>query len=648
LERFFGEFPPEKGKEKWMEEVLKDLKGKTYDKIWWKTWEGFDLEPYYKGADIENIVISDDCPGEFPYLRSAKPMGSENSWTICQEISDRDPAKAAKSAADALKAGAEGIELKLNCELTSGKAECKCKCDCSVENARGVVINSAADLNGIMKAAEGKACVNIEAGVASKEIFAILEGSIGNLKGSIDNDPLKELALNGEFAKGEEKRYEEFKYIFENAKKHPGFKGLVISNGHFHNAGATIVQKIAYLLSSAVFYKEKFAKDMSFDEFNKNIRLTYTVGQYYLLEIAGIRALRALWSNLAYAYDKATDVSPADIHAVTGLFNKTVYDPYVNMLRTTTEAMSAVAGGCSSLTVLPYNVCTGEADAFGMRIARNTQLVLKEESRFDKFIDPAKGSYYIEKATDEIAKAAWKLFAEIEAKGGMLEALKTGEIQSGLSEMKKKRLSNFSQRRDSLVGTNLVPNYEEVSVCADAGNKIEQKLDIFNSVLYKSEGLKIEKVRTFRLSEEFEKLRKITENHNKKTEKKLSVFLAPVGNLTMRKARASFSMGFLGAGGFGIIDNNGFKTADEAVKEALASKAQIVVICSSDEEYPTVAPQIASGIKAADQKIIVVLAGYPKEIIGDLKNAGVDEFIHLKADSVEIIKSIHKKLGVTE
>lgn len=616
MERFFEEFSPEKGKEKWMEEVLKDLKGKTYDKTWWKTWEGFDLEPYYKGSDVEDIVISDDCPGEFPYLRSAKPMEDENKWTVCQEISENNPAKAAEFTAEAVKAGCEGISLKLNFKPASD------------------------DLKGILDAAGPETEIKIEAGAASKEVFDMLEPELGNRKGSIDNDPLKELALNGELAKGEDHRYEEFRYIFEAAKKHSGFKGLVISNGHFHNAGATIVQKIAYLLSSAVFYKEKFASEMSFSEFNKNAGLSYTVGQYYLLEIAGIRALRALWSNLSYAYDKTSEVSPADIHAVTGLFNKTVYDPYVNMLRTTTEAMSAVVGGCNSLTLLPYNVCTGPADAFGMRIARNTQLILKEESRFDRFIDPSKGSYYIEKATDEIAKAAWKLFTEIEEKGGIFELLKKGEIQAELAELKKKRLSNFSLRRDSLVGTNLVPNYEEVSVFAHDGDKTEQKSDISNTG--------IDKVKQYRLAEEFEGLRKLTEKYNRKTGKKITVFLATLGNLTMRKARASFSMGFLSAGGFNIIENNGFKDADEAADAALESKAEIAVICSSDDEYPAVAPAIASKIKSADPEKVIVLAGYPKEIIDELKNAGVDEFIHMKADSVEVIKSIQKKLGVTE
>jgi methylmalonyl-CoA mutase len=645
LERFFGEFSSEKGKDKWMDEVLKDLKGKTYDKVWWKTWEGFDLEPYYKGADIENIVIPDDCPGEFPYLRSAKPLDTENSWIVCQEISQRNPKDAENAAAEAVKGGAECIDLKLNCELTSGKPDCGCKCSCRPEYTRGVVINTKDDLKGIIKAAKG-AGINIEAGVASKEIFSMIEPELDSMKGSIDNDPLKELALNGEFAKGEEARFKEAKYIFDKCSGHNDFKGMTVSGVHFHDAGATIVQKIAYMLSTAVFYKEKIAPEMSFADFNKNIRLSYGVGQYYLLEIAGLRALRMLWSNLSSAYGDTA--SAPDIHAVTGLFNKTVYDPYVNMLRTTTEAMSAAIGGCSSMTVLPYNVCIGEADSFASRIARNTQLVLKDEAKFDRFVDPAKGSYFIEKATDLIAKEAWTLFKKIESEGGIFEALKKGDIQKDLAELKKKRLSNFSMRKESLVGTNFVPNYSEKSVCFEKRQETVQKPDIFGCVLYGSGGVKTEKINLYRLSEEFEKLRKATEKFGEKSGRNVSAFLATLGNLTMRKARASFAMGYLGAGGFEIIDNNGFAEASEAASAALNSKAEIIVICSSDDEYPAVAPEIASKVKAGNPKAVIVLAGYPKEIVEDLRKTGVDEFIHLKSDSLETIRNIHAKLGITD
>ncbi|MBU4485446.1 MAG: acyl-CoA mutase large subunit family protein, partial [Candidatus Delongbacteria bacterium] len=643
------EFASDKTKNAWMEEVLKDLKGKTYDKIWWKTYEGFELEPYYKGFEIENINIAEDSPGEFPYIRSNKPVETENSWTVRQEISNSDPETAKDLIAEAIKGGAEGIDLKLNGGLTSGKPGCIRKCGCSKGYFRGIVINSKNDFTGLFNSVDNeKYSVNIEAGVASKEIFDMFKDTLkGDSKGSIDNDPLKELALNGEYAKGEVKRFEEMKSIFDACRKYPDFKGLVISNDHFHDSGSTIVQKVAYLLSTAVFYKEKIAPEISFSEFSKNIELSHSIGQYYLLEIAGLRALRLLWSNIAEAYDNSENVQPVDIHTKTGLFNKTAFDPYVNMLRTTTEAMSAITGGCNSLTVLPYNICVDEADSFSMRIARNTQLILRDEAHFDKFIDPSKGSYYIEKATDLIAKDAWKLFRLLEENGGIYEALKRGEIQRELNELKKKRLSNFSMRRDNLVGTNFVPNYAEKSVCTGKKENIpEQNSDIFSTELYKISDLKIENISLYRLSEEFEKHRKLTMRYNRENDKKVTAFMATVGNPAMRKARASFAAGYLAAGGFDIIDNTGFKDADEAVKEAFISKAEIIVICSSDDEYPQVAPEIASKIKSVRPGAVVILAGYPKDIIEDLKKAGVDEFIHLRSDSIETIKSIQTKLGI--
>lgn len=620
MEKLFKDFKACASKEAWMEEVLKDLKGKPYEKIWWKTYEGFELEPYYKGFEIENIKVKDDFPGKFPYLRSNKLSKKENSWTIRQEISCRDPKKVAEMIAEAIKGGVEGIDIKLNRELT--------KLLKSVNNS--------------------KIAVNIEAGIDSGYVFDNIKNLLNvKSKGSIDNDPLKELALNGEFAKGEKKRFDEMKKIFDACRDMPDFKGLVISNGHFHDSGATIVQKIAYLLSTAVFYKEKIAHNMTFSEFTKNIGVSHSVGQYYLLEIAGLRALRLLWSNLIMAYDKKDTNSPVDIHARTGLFNKTVYDPHVNMLRTTTEAMSAIIGGCNSLTVLPYDVCIGEPDAFSNRIARNTQLILKEEAHLDRFVDPSEGSYYIVKATDLIAKDAWKLFQKIEAEGGIFEALKKGDIQKELDELKTKRLSNFSMRKDNLVGTNHVPNPSEVSVCRSKEETVpEQKAGAFSGEMSKKSDVKITRIKPYRLSEEFEKHRKLTEKYNSENNKKVTAFMATIGNLTMRKARASFSSAYLAAGGFNIIDNNGFKDADEAVKEAFKSKAEIVVICSSDEEYSSVAPEIASKIKSVSPGVFVILAGYPTEIVESLKKSGVDEFIHMKSDSIATIKKIQTRLGI--
>ncbi|MCK4979795.1 MAG: hypothetical protein KAS62_05330, partial [Candidatus Delongbacteria bacterium] len=376
-------------------------------------------------------------------------------------ISNADPKVAVKFTEEALSKGAVAIDLILHTKLRKGFAKCKCAGgDCDPTILKGMVVNSEQDIKNIVTAV-GEKGLNITAGVVSKQIFSMIKDNT-ELYGSIDNDPLKELALCGSFALGEEKRFSEMKDIFEETLKMPRFKGIDISNDHYHNSGATIVQKIAYLLSSAVYYKDRIAQGISIDDFSDNVVLSYSIGQNYLMEIAGLRALRLLWSNIVKVYDESSETK-IRIHARTGVINKTKYDAHVNILRTTTEAMSAVIGGCNSLTVLPYDIAINEPDSFSMRIARNTELILGEEAHFDKYIDPAAGSYYIEKLTDSISQEAWKLFQEIEDQGGMLEAIKKGLIQGQINEVKNKRIKKLTSRQDNLVGTNHVPNNSEVA-----------------------------------------------------------------------------------------------------------------------------------------------------------------------------------------
>ena len=326
------------------------------------------------------------------------------------------------------------------------------------------------------------------------------------------------------------------------------------------------------------------------------------------------------------------------------MINKTKYDAHVNILRTSTEAMSAVIGGCNSLTVLPYDMAINEPDSFSMRIARNTELILGEEAHFDKYIDPAAGSYYIEKLTDSISQEAWKLFQEIEENGGMLEALKKNAIQGQINEVKNKRIKKLTSRQDNLVGTNHVPNNSEEAPIERKTTPVEQNNDMLMD-FYKDEAeYTVEKLKPFRVSKIFETMRASTEKFNKANGKKITAFMATMGNLTMRKARASFSMGFLGAAGFEMIDNNGFANVDEAVAEGISSGSEIMVICASDDDYKEIAADFTKKIKAKNSNIVVILAGYPKELIEPLKEAGVDEFIHVRSDSIEVLSSIQNKL----
>jgi len=301
------------------------------------------------------------------------------------------------------------------------------------------------------------------------------------------------------------------------------------------------------------------------------------------------------------------------------------------MLRTQTEAMSATLGGADSLTVQPFDTIYKDSDVFSERIARNQQLLLKEESHFDKVTDPSAGSYYIENLTDNIAKQAWALFVEVEDKGGYLEALKEGFVQAKVSEVADKRKKAIATRRENLLGTNQFPNGNE-TVAEVAGNASSC------STKCCSGDQVITPIVKFRGAEEFEALRLTTE----KAEKTPKVFMLTYGNLNMRLARSQFSANFFECAGYDTIDNNGFVTVEEGVEAAKAAKADIIVLCSSDDEYVDAAP---AAFKAINGEAIFVVAGAPK-CADDLKAKGITNFVNVRSNVLETLQGFSKELGL--
>jgi methylmalonyl-CoA mutase len=339
-----------------------------------------------------------------------------------------------------------------------------------------------------------------------------------------------------------------------------------------------------------------------------------------------------LWAKIVEAYEpKNKEVAKMNIHAVTSKWNQTIYDPYVNMLRGTTESMSAILSGIDSLTVTPYDVPFEKPTDFAERIARNTQIILKEESYFDKVVDPAGGSYYIENLTASIAEHAWNLFKDTENQGGYIEAFKAGFIQEKVNETANKRNHNIASRKEVILGVNQYPNAsEKMDAKYDAGTIITQ--------VHKRDDAIAEPLKPYRGAEEIELLRLKTDQ-SAKTPK---VFLLTIGNPAMRKARAGFASGFFACAGFDIIDNIGFDSVEEGVQAAMKQKSDIVVVCSSDDEYPEVAPAVFEQI---GNKAITVVAGYPA-CVDDLKAKGIKHFIHIKSNLLETLKGFQKELGI--
>jgi methylmalonyl-CoA mutase len=315
------------------------------------------------------------------------------------------------------------------------------------------------------------------------------------------------------------------------------------------------------------------------------------------------------------------------IHAETSTFNMTILDAYVNMLRTQTEAMSATLGGVNSLTVLGYDTVFEPTDDFSERIARNQQLILKEECHFDKVSDPAAGSYYIETLTNQIAAQAWKLFLEVEEQGGFFEGIVSGKVQQAVKATAAGRLKAVSSRREVLLGTNQFPNFNEIG---------GEKVKIQETVDCNCDHHGTEKLLPVRGASEFEALRFATEGAAKRPK----AFMLTIGSLAMRLARAQFSCNFFACAGYDVVDNLGFDTVEEGVKAAFEANADIVVLCSSDDEYAVLAPAAYALVKG---KAEFVVAGAPA-CTDELKALGIEHFVNVKTNVLDELKVFNAKL----
>ena len=310
----------------------------------------------------------------------------------------------------------------------------------------------------------------------------------------------------------------------------------------------------------------------------------------------------------------------------------TLFDAHVNLLRTQTETMSAAIAGVDSITVTPFDAVYETPNEFSERIARNQQLLLKEESHFNRIVDPAAGSYYIENLTASIAKEAWKLFLQTEDDGGMLQSVLTSKVQTAINNSNIARHEAVSKRKEILLGTNQYPNFNEQ---ANGKSPLNDTCCCGNHAHHQEESPLV-KLNTERAANEFEKLRLETERSGKRPK----AFMLTIGNLAMRQARAQFSCNFLACAGYEVIDNLGFSTVEEGIEAAMKAQADIVVLCSSDDEY---AEYAVPAFKALDGRVMFIVAGAPA-CMDELKAAGIENFIHVRCNVLETLREYNKKL----
>lgn len=623
-EKLFSNFPPI-STEEWMAKITADLKGADFEKkLVWRTNEGFNVNPFYRSENLEGFNTVNSLPGEFPYVRGTK---KDNDWYTRQDIDVKDFKAANAKALDVLYKGITSLGFHIDGD------------DVNAENIKTLLKDihpEAVELN-------FSTCHRKALDLTKILVEYIKESGADVMKcfGSVNYDPFKPLLKKGRSADGWVDKAAE---IVKAAATLPRFRVLAVNAHALNDSGAYNYQELGYALANGNQLMSALVEaGLDAGLVAKKIKFNFGIGGNYFMEIAKFRAARWLWAEIVEAYkpicpndcpnrsSEGVCLCAAKIytHAQTSTFNKTVYDAHVNLLRTQTESMSATIAGINSLTVRPFDETYKTPDDFSERIARNQQLLLKEECHFDKITDPSAGSYYIENLTKSIAEQGWKLFLEVDEKG-FYEALKAGTVQTAVKASADNRFKALATRREVLLGTNQFPNFTEKA----EGKIVEGAGCNCGCSSEKGEYMALP---TNRLGTAFEELRLATEKHGAPT-----VFMLTIGNLGMRLARAQFSSNFFACAGYKIIDNLGFDTVEAGIKAAREKNADIIVLCSSDDEYTAYAPE---AYKLTQGKEHFVVAGAPASM-DELKAQGIEHFINVKSNVLETLRIFNAKLGI--
>ena len=572
------EFPPV-STQSWEDAIARDLKGADYArKLIWQTEEGLAVKPYYRAEDIAGLEFLDAAPGDYPYLRGARLTAD---WRIREEIDLAVPEQANRAARSAVTAGAEEIAF------------------------RNIVIRNVSDL--------GMLLVNL------REIPVHFQNA---------GEPLIRLLIDASTGRQDSAPVSTGWNPLTNPKfaaeaalaAPPGLVPFTIDGSEFEESGATAVEEAGFTLAAAIeFLAEMQSRDVDVDRAATSIAFSFAIGASYFFQIAKFRAFRMLWARAAESFGGSREGARARIHARTSRWNETIYDPHVNILRATTEAMSAVLGGADSITVAPFDECYKTPDEASRRLARNTQIILKREALLSRVADPGAGSYCLEAITDFIAREGWKSMQRIEAAGGYRKAVADGQISRALEQSLAAKEKAVALRRRIFTGTN-------------------QYADPSEKALDRIEPLRVTGER--RGAQSYERLRLRTERHAAMTGKPPRVLLAEIGDVKMRSARSNFAANFFACAGFDIVTQR-FQSAGEIA----ARDADLIVLCSSDREYLEMARELALQLKSLGRKTPVIVAGNP-DSAEQLRAVGVADFIHARSNPIEVLTSWQQQLGI--
>ncbi len=576
MEKLLSEFPPI-ATATWEQAIREDLKGADYsEKLVWHSPEEIDIKPYYRAEDLRELKCVHAAPGEYPYARGGRASGN---WRIREQIDAVDPEEANSAARCAVAAGVEEIAF-----------------------AHAAVTN-ASDLAILVANLEE---IPVHFSHPSPAMIRLVVERMNRRKAATTRSAALDWSAD------------------------PGFSAEVISTApaefvpftiraqEYQNSGATAVEEVAFALAEGVdFLAEMQERRISADRAAGSVAFSFAMGPEFFMQIAKLRAFRMVWAWAGVTFGLAREHARARIYALTSRWNRTIYDPYNNMLRATTEAMSAVLGGADSIYIVPFDECYNVGDETSRRLARNTQIILKQEVHLACAADAGGGSYYLEVLTDSIAGRAWKRLQEIEAAGGYRKA--KAQMDQTLEQRKDAQSKSVIARRRVLTGTNRFANAAEQAFERVGGTIVHDSV---------------------RVALPFEELRLRTELCARETGTTPTILLAEIGDSKMRSARSSFVADFLSCAGF-RVDIQQFETP-----MAIASApADLIVLCSSDAEYLPLATELFQAMMARGSKAPVVVAGNP-ETAPQLRAAGVTEFIHVRSNPIELLRKLQQNLGM--
>lgn len=617
----FSEFSSNSAQE-WIEKITKDLKGADFDKkMISKTLDGLEIKPFYRKEDLESIT-------------SEISTKFENNWEVCQEIFSGSVQKAKEKIVDAINNEVDRLGIQSYYEDNKLK---------------GIQIQNQTDFENLMEGISKDISVDIRGGLQGLFLLKFLVENIEknqnwNCHSSVDFDPILE------FFKGHTNQeilqllLKEVSLNIQNLNKFKNLKIIGIHSSLFQNSGAPEAYELAYTLALANEYLTYLSNEgISIKEILSKMKFHISTGPNYFREIAKLRALRLLWNEIVRVHDESIEETYTAISSQSSIYNLTSYDPEVNFLRTTTEAMSSILGGADEVSLMPYDLINEADSDLGSRMTRNIQYVLRDESYLGKVADPAGGSFYLESLTQDLANKALEIFQKIEKEGGLIEYFNKGLLKKELEEFNSNRLKNIENRKEILLGVNQFPLQGESSKrSVQSSVKLDfesEKASSLERYLGGIVNLNIheESIGSFRSADPFEKLRLKTE----KSGKTVKVALILFGNRSMASARSNFSSNFFGCAGFDIHQKPRFDDIQEASAWIKELDPQIIVFCAGDDDYSQSVPGFIEQNKLNNS---MVIAGNPKEGREKLEKAGIEEFIHVKSNVYESLVKFQEKL----